>query len=46
MLQNGEMPLFMAAWKGNDAMVQVLLIAGANKEAADSVRGVGGEEGR
>ena len=33
----------MAAWKGQAAVAQVLLDAGANKEAQDKVRGgVGG----
>ena len=45
-LQKGFTPLFMAAWKGNVAMVQVLLGVGANTEAKDTVRGRGREEGR
>ena len=38
-LQYGRTPLFMAAWKGKVAVAQVLLGAGANKEAKDTVRG-------
>ena len=45
-LQNGRTPLFMAAWKGKVAVAQVLLGAGANKEAKDTVKGGWGEEGQ
>ena len=38
-LQNGRTPLIIAAWKGKAAVAQVLLGAGANKEAKDTVRG-------
>ena len=37
-LQYGRTPLCMAAWKGNAAVAQMLLRAGANKDAKYMVR--------
>ena len=36
--QGGRTPLFAAALWGKEAVAQVLLLAGADKEATDSVR--------
>jgi len=36
--QDGHTPLWIAAFRGNEAVEQVLLQAGAEKEATDKVR--------
>ena len=36
--QNGSTPLHIAAWKGHDKVVQLLVKAGANKDAPDQVK--------
>ena len=36
--QGGRTPLFVAAVQGKEAVAQVLLLAGADKEATDPVR--------
>jgi len=36
--QGGRTPLWVAAQQGEEAATQVLLLAGANKEAKDEVR--------
>ena len=40
--QDGRTPLFIAAKQGSLELVQLLLDAGANTEAKDTVRGVAG----
>ena len=42
-LQNGHTPLYIAVWKGHLEVAQLLLDAGANKEAKDKVRGGRGD---
>ena len=44
-LQDGRTPLIMAAFVGDMEVAQVLLKAGANKEAKDEVRMIRGGEG-
>ena len=44
--QCGCTPLFIAAWVGKEALVKVLLQAGADKEATDPVRARRRERGR
>ena len=45
--QLGQTPLFIAAHQGKEALAQMLLRAGADKEAVDQVRarGLRGSEG-
>ena len=38
--QNGRTPLFGAAQNGHDKVVQLLVKAGADKDASDEVKGV------
>ena len=42
MTQNQMTPLHLAAWRGHEAVVGVLVTAGLNKEAKDKVRERGG----